>query len=188
MIVAKANRNIDAAVSLSSRIERLLWSVVWSLFARWTWNGANYWRLMLLRLFGASIGQGVRVSPSAMIWRPRNLAADNGAVFGPECRIYNMNVIRVGKRAVISQRAFLCGGTHDIDDPAFPLVTREIVVEDDAWIASEAFVAPGVTVHVGAVLGARGCAFRNLDGWTVYGGNPAVALRRRALGPVVGDG
>ena len=89
------------------------------------------------------------------------------------------DVIRVGKGALISQRAFLCGGTHDFDDPAFPLVTKPIDIGEKAWIAAEAMVLPGVTVHDGAVLGARACAHRDLEPWTVYAGNPCKAVRRR---------
>jgi putative colanic acid biosynthesis acetyltransferase WcaF len=169
----------EHAIGWRSKAERFAWDVVDRLLCRWNWRRANGWRLFWLRRFGARIGKNVRVYPSAHIWWPRNLILDDGACLGPECRIYNMDVIRVGKGALISQRAFLCGGTHDFDDPAFPLVTKPIDIGEKAWIAAEAMVLPGVTVHDGAVLGARACAHRDLEPWTVYAGNPCKAVRRR---------
>ncbi len=92
---------------------------------------------------------------------------------------YNMAPITVEEGAVVSQGAYLCAGTHDIDDVEFSLITREIVIGRYSWVAAEAFVGPGVTVGEGAVLGARAVAFRDLEPWTVYVGNPAKSLRAR---------
>jgi putative colanic acid biosynthesis acetyltransferase WcaF len=83
---------------------------------------------------------------------------------------------------VVSQYSHIVAGTHDIDDPGFQLIVRPVVIEDQAWIAAGAFVGPGVTVGMGAVLGARGAAFSNLEPWTVYRGNPAREIRKRWSG------
>jgi putative colanic acid biosynthesis acetyltransferase WcaF len=90
-----------------------------------------------------------------------------------------MDRVTIGAFAVISQGAQLCGGTHLVDSPDFQLVTRPIAVGAHAWIAADAFVGPGVRVGEGAVLGARAVAFRDLEPWTIYAGNPARPLRTR---------
>nr|WP_246091662.1 hypothetical protein [Rhizobium smilacinae] len=95
-----------------------------------------------------------------------------------------MDRIYIGRYALVSQNAHLCGGTHDIDNPEFQLYTRPIVISDNSWIAAEAFVGPGVVVGEGAVLGARAVTMRSLDAWTVYVGNPAKPLRARAFQPI----
>src|SRR3982750_212037 len=92
-----------------------------------------------------------------------------------------MAPISLGRAALVSQGAHLCAGTHDISSATFQLTARPIVIGAQAWIAAEAFVGPGVEVGEGAVLGARGVAFRSLDPWMVYGGNPAKAIKRRVL-------
>jgi putative colanic acid biosynthesis acetyltransferase WcaF len=96
---------------------------------------------------------------------------------GVDC--YCMDKVSLGRHALVSQRAFLCGGTHDVTDPEFRLVTGPIRIETDAWIAAEAFVGPGVVIGKGAVLGAKGVATRDLEPWTIYAGNPARPLKPR---------
>ncbi len=84
--------------------------------------------------------------------------------------------------ANVSQYAHLVTGTHEIDNPSFQLITKPIRICRHAWVASDAFVGPGVTVGEGAVLGARAVAFNSLEPWTVYVGNPARPLRKRKQG------
>ena len=100
---------------------------------------------------------------------------------GPNVNCYSMDRITIGDYALVSQGAHLCAGSHDISDPSFQLISKPIVINSQAWVAAEAFVGPGVTVGKGAVLGARGVAFRSLDPWTVYAGNPAKPLKKRVL-------
>jgi putative colanic acid biosynthesis acetyltransferase WcaF len=92
-----------------------------------------------------------------------------------------MGKVTLGRYAIVSQGAHLCAGTHDISDPNFQLLSKPIVVEEQAWIAADAFVGPGVVVAQGAVLGARGVAFKSLDAWSVYAGNPATFIKKRII-------
>ncbi|MBR0457730.1 MAG: sugar O-acetyltransferase, partial [Victivallales bacterium] len=71
--------------------------------------------------------------------------------------------------------------SHDITKGNLPLVFAPIVMEDQVWIAADAFIGMGVTVHQGAVVGARASVFKDVDAWTVVGGNPAHFLKKREL-------
>ena len=92
-----------------------------------------------------------------------------------------MAKITIEDHAVVSQGAHLCAGTHDIESPYFQTISKPISIKTRAWVAAEAFVGPGVTVGEGAVLGARGVAFRDLEPWTVHAGNPALLIKTRKL-------
>jgi putative colanic acid biosynthesis acetyltransferase WcaF len=83
--------------------------------------------------------------------------------------------------AIVSQGAHLCAGMHDTEDPEFQLVVKPITVGENAWIAAEAFVGPGVRIGEGAVLGARTVLFKNAEPFGVYVGNPAVQVKKRLL-------
>ena len=168
-----------ASFSLLNRVYRAIWTLVWLILASWTPPIMHRWRRALLRAFGAKMAPGSDVRASAKVWSPRNLKMEKGALIAADVNCYNMALISVGEGALISQKAVLCAGNHLIDDPEFQLITKPIVLKAKCWIATEAFVAPGITVGEGAVLGARAVAFDNLDDWTLYVGNPAAAKRKR---------
>jgi len=133
----------------------------------------------LLRLFGAKLHPTANIYASTSIWYPPNLVMGPYATIGPRVVCYCMEMITIGERAVVSQGAHLCTGSHEIDDDSFQLFALPIEISKEAWIAADAFVGPGVRIGEGAVLGARGVTVKDLDAWTVYAGNPARALRKR---------
>lgn len=172
-----------ASFPLRHRLFRLVWGITWLLLARWTPPLLHRWRRWLLNRFGARVAPGARVYGTARIWYPPNLVMERYATIGPGANCYNQDRIVIGERAIVSQGAVLCAGTHDVRDPDFQLVIRPVVIGARAWVAMEAFVGPGVTVGEGAVLGARGVAMRDLDPWWVHTGNPAVPIRTREMRP-----
>jgi putative colanic acid biosynthesis acetyltransferase WcaF len=167
--------------TLRNRLYRALWSVSWLLLASWTLPHWHRWRRLLLRAFGARIAPTAEIYRSARIWSPTNLVVRDYGCIGPRAIVYSMARITLEPYALISQGAHICAGTHDIESPSFQLGAFPIVIGARAWIAAEAFVGPGVTVGRGAVLGARGCAFRDLEPWTIYSGNPARPTRKRQV-------
>jgi putative colanic acid biosynthesis acetyltransferase WcaF len=135
----------------------------------------------VLQVFGAKVGRGARVHGSASIWLPANLELGDNVLIGPGVRLYNQGRIAIGEKSVISQRAHICASTHDVRDSQFQLVLRPVVIGRQCWVAAEAFVGPGVTMNDRAVLGARGALFSDAEADGIYGGNPAVFLKRRQL-------
>ncbi|MFK8252350.1 LbetaH domain-containing protein [Ancylobacter terrae] len=166
---------------LRHRALRGIWNVTWKVLASWTPPPLYPWRRFLLRLFGARIDPTARVYGSARIWYPPNLVMGKHTVLAWEALCYNQAMVQLEDYAIVSQRSHLCTGTHDIDDPNFQLIAKPITIERHGWVASDAFVGPGVRVGEGAVLGGRGVAFKDLEPWTVYGGNPCREIRKRKM-------
>ncbi|GAB4518250.1 MAG: acetyltransferase [Roseibium sp.] len=167
-----------SSFGLSNRLFRIAWGIAWFLLASWS-QPLHGWRRWLLRLFGAKVGKGVYIAPSARIWHPGNLVLEDYAAVADGADIYNMAPINIGRYAVVSKRAHICAGSHDINDDRFLLFAKPVTLEAYSWVAAEAFVGPGVRVHEGAVLGARGVTVKDLAAWTVYAGNPAKSLKAR---------
>ena len=165
--------------TLGNRVQRVIWNAVWTVFAAWTPPLLHPWRRFLLRLFGARVAARCDVRGSARVWLPANLELAEGAMLAERVNCYNMAMVSLDEDALVSQGAYLCAGNHDIDDADFQLVARPIHIGARCWVASEAFVAPGVTLGEGSVLGARAAAFGDLEPWMLYLGNPALPKRPR---------
>ena len=167
--------------TLKQKFVRAVWMLAGRPVFRATfhnWYGIRRW---ILRAFGARIGRGVRVRPSAKIEIPWNLTMEDGSSIGDGAIIYSLGPITIGRGAIVSQYAHLCAGTHDYESRSFKLLKTPITIGAEAWIAAEAFVGPGVEVGHRAVLGARSCAYKLLEESTVYAGNPAKPIRLRSI-------
>lgn len=55
----------------------------------------------------------------------------------------------------------------------------DTVVGNDVWIGSEAMIMPGVKIGDGAVIGSRALITRDVEPYTIVGGNPAKLIRKR---------
>lgn len=163
-------------------LRRLIWEFVWAVFfrptPRWALHG---WRRFLLRAFGAKIGPGCRISPSCFVWAPWNLEMGSYSALGDGVDCYSMDRILIGSKVAVSQRAFLCTGSHDVGSLRRPLVTAPIRLEDHVWIAAEAMVMPGVVVREGAVVGARSVVTKELPAWTICAGQPCKPIKPRRI-------
>lgn len=179
-IVPKASLRRRPPPSITNKIARAIWGVVRILLFRPTPAPLHAWRRMILRGFGAQVGERVAVYPSARIWAPWNLAIDAGATIGGDAIIYNVDRVEIGKFAVVSQGAHLCTASHAHDSAAFELVSAPIWIAEEAWVAAEAFVGPGVTVGKAAVVGARAVVVKSVEGRAIVAGNPAMVVGRRA--------
>lgn len=170
------------ALSRKHQLVRVVWSVVWILGARWLPRSVGSgWKRFLLRLFGAQIDATAIVYSTAKIYYPANLVMDRYSCLASGVNCYNVALVKIGANTTVSQGAYLCTASHDISDPFNHLITAPIVIEDQAWVAADAFVGMGVTIGEGAVVGARAAVFKDVEPWTVVGGNPAKFIKRRVI-------
>lgn len=165
--------------SLSNRLGRVAWNFVCALFFRTSPRPLHAWRAFLLRLFGAKIARGVHIYPRAIIWAPWNLEVGEESGVADSAILYNQAPIKLGRRVVISQGTHLCTGTHDYENPGFPLYAKPITVGDHAWVAAECFVHPGINIAEGAVIGARSVVTKDMPAWTVCAGHPCQPIKPR---------
>jgi len=165
--------------SVRNRLARALWHVVYVLLFRPTPRPMHAWRAFLLRSFGAKLGTNCHIYAKSVIWAPWNLRCDDVACIADGAVIYNIAPVHLGSHAIVSQDAYLCSATHDMDDPAFPMISAPISIDAYAWVCARAAVLPGVRVHEGAVLGLGAITSKDLEAWQVYAGVPARRIRER---------
>ena len=170
-----------ASFSLKNRIARIIWNTTYLFLFKYSPRPLHSWRSFLLKLFGAKIGKRVHIYPKVKIWAPWNLVIQDEVGVADGVDLYSQGKIILEYRAIISQRSYVCTGTHDFNKSGHPLYTQDIRVGKYAWIAAEAFIGPGVTINEGAVVGARAAVFKDVNSWSVVGGNPAKFIKKREI-------
>lgn len=163
------------------RFKRIIWAIL-NLTVFRICGGQVCWplRKLLLKCFGAKIDNRAYIYAKCKIFAPWNLTVGRACI-GPDTEVYNKDIITIGNDSVISQGSFLCSASHDITSTMLPLKTAPIHIGNNVWVASDAFVGMGVSIGDGAVVGARAAVFKDVESWTVVGGNPANFIKKRVL-------
>lgn len=157
----------------------LLWQLVQGSIFALSPQPLYGWRRFLLRCFGAQVGKGVIIRPTVRITYPWKLILGDHVWVGDHAELYNLGPIRVGRNSVISQNSYLCTGGHDYSKLSFPIFSRPITIGEEAWIAADVFIAPGVTIGSGAVIGARSSVFKDIPERAIAMGSPAMIVKYR---------
>ncbi len=164
-----------------SAIKRLLWYICSIIFFK---NGlfAFYgFKVFLLRLFGAKIGQSVLIKPSVNIKYPWLLSVGNNVWIGEDVWIDNLANVRIANDVCISQGALLLCGNHNFSMATFDLIVQPIIIEDGVWIGAKAIVTGGVICATHTVLAVGSCLSASTEAYGIYRGNPAVKVKERVV-------
>jgi putative colanic acid biosynthesis acetyltransferase WcaF len=173
------NKLRPQTVTISSKIARVLWHIVWLFLYRPSPAIAHGWRCLLLRSFGAHIGKGAHPYPDVKIWAPWNLTMSDHSTLANGVDCYCVDRVILGRHVTVSQYSYLCTASHDYRDRDMPLITAPIVIGDHAWITADVFIGPGVTIGDGTVITARSSVFSDIGPWRIAKGNPALAVGDR---------
>ncbi|HEX9958688.1 MAG TPA: putative colanic acid biosynthesis acetyltransferase [Fibrella sp.] len=162
------------------------WKIVlWHFTNAWLFNSyaplPSSVKVGLLRLFGAKVGVGVLIKPAVNIKYPWFLSIGDHVWIGEGVWIDNLTEVTIGNHVCLSQGAMLLTGNHDYRSSTFDLKVAAITLGNGAWIGAKATVCPGVRVESHAILSVSSVATKSLDAYTIYQGNPAVAIRKRDI-------
>jgi putative colanic acid biosynthesis acetyltransferase WcaF len=150
----------------------LIWWFVQAVTFPLTPHFLNGVRCAILRLFGAKIGKGVLIRPTARFTYPWKVSIGDYSWIGDDVVLYSLDQINIGTQCVISQKSYLCTGSHDIKDPNFALKTASITIGNGAWVATDCFVSMGVNIGANAVIGARSSVLCDMPSSQVCWGTP----------------
>ena len=174
--------NYHNRLTLCNKAGRMAWMIARTLLFRpFPSRLFKRWRTEVLRLFGAKLSKTASVHASARIWAPWNLEMGDCSTISDNVDCYNVDKIVLGNNVTVSQRAFLCTASHDIRSKGHELLTSPITIGDGAWVAAESFVGMGIRIGKGAVVGARAVVTKDIEPWSIVGGNPAKKIGTRSI-------
>lgn len=174
--------NYKNVFSKKNQLKRLLWNVIWFLFAKPLPRSiGKKWKIFLLNLFGAKVHKTANVYSSVKVFAPWNLEMHEYSCLAPEVDCYNVDKIIIGANSTVSQKSYLCSASHDVTKSNNPLITAPIVIKDQVWLGASVFVGMGVIIEQGVVVGATSSVYKNVKEWTIVGGNPAKYIKDRII-------
>lgn len=159
----------------------LFWWLVQAIVFPLTLHSAHNIRCSILRWFGAKIGKHVRIRPTARFTYPWKVEIGDYSWIGDDVVFYSLDAIKVGEHCVISQKTYLCTGSHNANDPAFGLITGEIMIANGVWIAADCFVGPDVEIGANSIVGVRSTVLKSLSSGHVCYGTPCTTQYPRMM-------
>jgi putative colanic acid biosynthesis acetyltransferase WcaF len=174
--------NFNDPYTLNNKLKRLIWLLCWGLLANpFPRKTARKWKLFLLRFFGAKIHSTCTVYSFSKIYMPWNLEMKEYATIAGNVIIENAAKVTIESYATVSQYSYLCTASHDIRENDFPQFSKPIIIGKRSWVSAKCFIGPGVTIGEGSVLGATSSVFKDVEAWTIVGGNPAKIIGKRKI-------
>ena len=162
--------------------KEFLWRVIQQGLFNIEWLKMYGMKCRILQSLGARLGHGVVVKPKARITFPWKLSIGTNTWIGEDAWLLNLEQITIGANVCISQRAFLCTGSHNWSEPSFDLITKPIVIEDGVWVCANVFVGPGVTIGKNSVVKVGSVVTEDLPPDMICEGNPCVPDKERSFG------
>jgi len=125
------------------------------------------------------MGTGVVIKSQVRIKYPWRLVVGDHCWIGQEVWIDNLADVQLGSHVCVSQRSYLCTGSHDHRQRTFDLITKPITVRNGAWLGAGCLVLGGVTVEANAIVAAGSVVTKDVAAATIVAGNPAKLIAHR---------
>jgi putative colanic acid biosynthesis acetyltransferase WcaF len=165
----------------NSKVTVQIWWIIQSFFFSASPQIFYKWRVFLLRLFGAQIGKNVKIRSSVKITYPWKVTIGDYSWIGDECVLYSLGEIYIGKNVAIAHKVYINTGGHVHDKISFDIFSKPVFIDDECWITNDVYIAPGVAIGKGTIVGARSSVFKNLPAGKICIGTPAIPIKNRIM-------
>jgi putative colanic acid biosynthesis acetyltransferase WcaF len=162
-----------------TKIKLAVWMLIQNTLFRWSPHKLNTFRLWLLNVFGADIKSTCFIHSKATIYMPWNLTMGERSAIDFDALIYSLDRVTIGDFVSISYKVNINTGSHDHSDPYFALITKPVTIESGAFVGTESYIAPGVTIGQMAVIGARSVVTKSMPSGMICFGHPCKPYKKR---------
>lgn len=146
-------------ISTSHFLKICLWYLVNNLII-YSFIPSSKLRILLLRLFGSSIGNNVIIHPYTSVKYPWKLKVGNNSWIGARVWIDNIESVEIGDNCCISQEVYFCTGNHNFKREEFDLIAEKIIIKNNCWIGAKSVLSPGVIVQDNSIIKLNSTIFK----------------------------
>lgn len=124
------------------------------------------------------------IHPGLVINFPENVRLGNNLIFNRNVSITARSGVSLGNDVLLGPNVVINDSNHQFTDIDKPITTqghtaREIVIEDDVWIAANSVILKGVHIGKGAVVAAGSVVTKDVPPYAVVAGVPARQIKNR---------
>jgi putative colanic acid biosynthesis acetyltransferase WcaF len=132
-----------------------------------------------LRFFGATIGAGTSIMMGTTVFGLNRLVIGDNCSIGFGVLLDARGGITIDDDVVFASDVHIITAKHIIDSDDFAAVVEPVYIKHHAWLASRSTVLLGVTIGVGAVVGACSLVNSDVDDMAIVAGTPAKLRAKR---------
>ena len=130
------------------------------------------------RLIGKQVDDTFRLFPPFYTDFGKNITIGKNVFINSGCHFQDQGGITIGNDVLIGHNVVLATINHDLA----PSQNRKnhyapITLSNNVWIGSNATILPGIRIGEWAVVAAGAVVTKNVDPYTVVGGNPAKLIK-----------
>ena len=144
---------------------------------------ANRFRCMCVQGIFKRCGRVSTIGKGAYFGTGRNVEIGDYSGIGDYCTIPNN--AKIGKYVMMGPEVFMTASNHVFASTDKPMImqgmstTRPIEIEDDCWIGARVIITPGRKIGRGSIVGAGAVVTKDVEQFSIVGGNPAKAIKSR---------
>lgn len=141
----------------------------------------NPLRNYYLRIFGIHItGSKSCIHRSCKFFHVGKFRMGKNSVVNFDCYLDNRRGIYIGNNVGIAHNTKIYTLGHDLEDSRFKAKGSAVHIGNNVFIFSNALIMPGVNIGEGAIVLAGSVVTKDVEPWTIVGGNPAKKIRDRS--------
>jgi maltose O-acetyltransferase len=139
-------------------------------------------RFFFLQRFIKSAGKNVTLESNVFFGNGRDIEIGDQCQINEDAWIRN---VKMGNFVMIAPRVMILNYGHITTDTTRPMMFQGVreypqtIIEDDVWIGAASIVLPGVHIGRGAIIAAGSVVTKNVQAFSVVGGNPARLIKMR---------
>lgn len=134
------------------------------------------------RILKNQCGYNLEIEASVLVGKFDDIIIGNNVQINERSRLRNVSI---GNDVMIAPEVYILHSGHAYASKEITMRFQgekyypQTIIEDDVWIGARAIINPGKKIGQGAIVAAGSVVTKDVDPYTIVGGNPAKFIKNR---------
>lgn len=165
----------------------IYYAIGFNLPSRYYPLGSNFTKIrafLVKKILKTKCGINLEIEGKVLLGKFDDITIGNNVQINENSRLRN---VRIGNNVMIAPDVYILHSGHNFESTEIPMRFQgdkfysETIIEDDVWIGSRAIINAGKKIGKGAIIAAGSVVTKDIEPFTIVGGNPALVIKRRNI-------